>query len=1667
MAARFWVGGTATWDSTTTTYWSATSGGAGGASVPTSADDVTIDSLSGTPTVTTNYNVSVNTITINAAGATLALGGTLTSTGAITLSIGTFTTNNYAVTASQLASSTSSSRTINLGSSTITFTSIGVTIISITNLTFNAGTSNIVMNTTAMSLGTVGLTYYNVSFTSTTVTSHSISGNNTFNNLTVTAPSSVGVTQLLFSGNQTINGVLSTTGTAGNQRVWFQSATYGLQYTLTVNGSTSLTDADFRDIIVQGTAAPISGTRIGNLRGCLGITFSTPKTVYWNLAGSQTWSANGWAATSGGTPNTNNFPLAQDTAVFNNTGSVTGTITMDGAIPYTGTVDMSARTSAMSIGLATTQYIYGDWKNGSGITFTGTAGWSLVFSGRNTQTLTSAGISFSIISIETNSYGGTLQLADAFTTGAYPVVVTNGTFTTNGYAVTASYISSTNSNVRTINLNSSTVTLSDTANTSFLNITNLTFNAGTSNIVFTAGTTGNILSAGGITFYNVSITYTGSGASPVINGSNNIFNNLSIASPAAAGITILKFNGNNTINGTLTCAGSDAVHRIFLQSATLGTQRTLTVNSLSGNNCDFRDIKIAGTAAGTSLTGAGDCGGNLGITFPVPKTVYWNLAGTQNWEAVAWATSSGGTPALANFPLAQDTAVFDNSSAGTQASIGVTWNFSTINASTRTTAFTIVSGLNITTYGSVTFGSGLTFSVVGTLTFSGRGTSTITSAGKTFGTTGSITIDCITGTVQLADDLNLSNGFSNTLTVSSGIFDAVSYNVTMPQVSGGGAINTPATIKMGTGLWTLNSPSSLFNVNFPYTTVYKNTANILFSDGTGSNPGISAGGNNVSFNKITIGGTGSSNFNFNLSAPIQLTELASTRTTAYAIIMPSNSTLTVGKWSVTGSAGNLVTLGPSAAATAYTLSIAGAAPSGIDYLSISYCTLSATSPAEFFVGANSVNTAGNTNVTFTATPAARTLYWVGGTGNWSSTTSWSTSSGGASGAAIPTSLDSVTFDTLSNATAYTATVDPTQARCASLTIGAPALGALTFAGTGGLAIAGNTSIAASNVTRTFTGAITLSGASSYTFTTNGVALASTTEVNGVGCSWTMGSAPTFGGSMTITNGTFDTGNYALSVSTFNSTNTNSRTINLGSSTVTITGGFVTFTISTNLTFNCGTSTITGSIAATTLNGGGQTFYNVTRGGNLGGTGLTINGANTFNNLTIGAITTPGVRALVLSANQTINGTLTLSAGTDATYRSMVQSSVIGTPITLTCNAVSLTDTDFRDIVIAGAAAPASGTRLGDCKGNTGITFVAGVNKYWNLAAGGNWSDIGWATTGGGTPAINNFPLPQDTAIFQSTGLNSGATVTINAGYNIGTIDMSARTSNTMTLATSTFSPTIYGNWINGTGVTLSGTGILIFAGRGSQTITNAGITWTQPITINSPSGSVTLQDAFNSSVTTTSTSAGCIVLSNGTFSANNYNVTLAGGFTAGTVANNRTLNFGSGTWSIAASGGNICYLGINTNLSILGTGTISLTSATAKTFATGGVNCSGITLNQGGAGTLTITGNNTFANITNTNTTASTIALGATTQTVGRFSASGTAGNLLTITGSSAASPATLVFNGLGINSQDYIVPTFIRAYNLSSIWYAGTHSTNGGTLGYIFSAPIVSNGGNFFLMFG
>jgi len=669
-------------------------------------------------------------------------------------------------------------------------------------------------------------------------------------------------------------------------------------------------------------------------------------------------------------------------------------------------------------------------------------------------------------------------------------------------------------------------------------------------------------------------------------------------------------------------------------------------------------------------------------------------------------------------------------------------------------------------------------------------------------------------------------------------------------------------------------------------------------------------------------------------------------------------------------------------------------------------------------------------------------------------------------AVVPSSLlntDNANFVSTSSNASYTVTWNTT-VFLANLAIAAPSAGTVAISvSSGGTAnIAGNFTTAGSGVSVTGIWTVECTG-SSGTITTNGLSLSSTIFVINVsGGTYTLGGALTCS-ELTLDLGTFSTSstsNYALTCGRLTITGTAPRTLNLNASTVTLTSSsstaFNAGTI-TNLTFTAGTSQINLSGATSGISSGGLTFNNVSFTSSAGET-LSITGANTFNTLSFAGNTSIGIVAVRFSANQTIT-TLTLNASTAAAYRTFLASNAIGTQRTLTVTTLTAgaADYDFRDIAISGGAAPISGTRFGDAKGNSGITFPAAKTVYWMLTGGGNWGATGtgaWAASSGGGLDATQFPLAQDTAVLNNTSFasNAGKTATINDNYNIGTIDMSALTV-VETLATGTTTPQIYGNWINGTGTMLTGTGAVTFAGRTTQQITSAGKTFTQAITINSPSGSVTLQDAFVASLSL----AGVLTVTQGTFDAATYNVTLSGGI--GTVSTSgtgtRTVAVGSGTWTLAG-GGTVWNAATSTNLTVTGTGTISLTSASAKTFAGGSVSYSSITINQGGAGAMTISGSNTFSDITNTYsaTGATTITFTAgTTQTVSSFTAAGAVGKILTINSSSAGSAASLS-KASGTVSVDYLSVRDSTATG-GAVWYAGSNSTDvSGNTGWIFTRP-------------
>ena len=565
-------------------------------------------------------------------------------------------------------------------------------------------------------------------------------------------------------------------------------------------------------------------------------------------------------------------------------------------------------------------------------------------------------------------------------------------------------------------------------------------------------------------------------------------------------------------------------------------------------------------------------------------------------------------------------------------------------------------------------------------------------------------------------------------------------------------------------------------------------------------------------------------------------------------------------------------------------------------------------------------------------------YWVGGSGSWdaTTTTNWSATSGGAGGASAPTSSDNVIFNSASNATLYTVTVG-TNAVCADMTAAGPLVGNVTFSlgATAVINCHSSFTLAATGITWTATtgSAVNfLATSTGKTITTNGVSLGATIcTFDGVGGAWSLGSAFTSTNNIIVTNGSFNSANFNITIVNLGSSNANIRSISLGSSTITLSAAIpINFTNSTNLTFNAGTSTITCSNASPTFNGGGQTFYNVNFTSAATGT-TTITGANTFNDLNQTSRSAAGLRVVSIGANQTVSGTLTLGAANTSIRRIQVQSDTIGTQLTITLNGTlaTLADVDFRNIATAGSVGTWTGTRLGNGLGNSGITFDAAKDVYWNLAAGGNTTGTAWALSSGGAVNANNFPLAQDRIIIENTGLNSGATISIASGiYWFGEFDFSTRTL-PMTFANGNIQVIAYKNVTLSSSVTMTGTSNWVFQGQGTTQILDVNTaTFVPPITIDSPSG--TLQLAENTTCSDT------VTLTSGTLDLNN-NVLTALTFSSSN-SNTRSIAFGTGNINLTGNAATIWTTATATGFSYTGTPTINATysgSTGTRTFNTG------------------------------------------------------------------------------------------------------------------------------------
>lgn len=717
MATYYWVGGAGTWNASSTTNWASSSGGTGGAGVPLASDDVVFDTSSGTGTVTVTSNSgsckdftvtasqaltfsgtlgnasSANTVgcsgnialpsggsavftalqisligtatttittngkTLNSLYASKGVGGVCNLADNLVLSNDirfynsvTFNTNNYNINCANTNTNVSSAQTVNLGSSTWTITGTGIQFDSIAN--FNAGTSTITLSSSSgLSIVIGGKTFYNVSFTGGGTNLIDLTGTGgTFNNLSVTA-NAAGTKLFRFAANQTINGTLSTSGTTTTNRIQFQSNTAGVQRTLSIANAPSVTNSNFKDIALTGAASPWAApVDVWDLGNNSGITFNNGP-LYW-VGGAGTWnqtSTTNWALTSGGSGGAG-VP-GPNTDIVIDTSSGTGSITLGSSSAPSQCRNLTV-TATQAIALGNEYiYIYGN------LTFPPTGSFSVGAVGAAGGFYFLATTSVDITPNGKNlgyyvyfSGSGTFNLQSNWTTSNNQFVTINkGTFNTNNYTLggwSSGYINISGATT-VINLGSSTVNINSWG---FSVGAGVTLNAGTSTITGSGG----ISTSGGFTFYNASVLG--------VSGSNT-FNNLTMN---GGGL----ISGNQTVTGTFTASGASVSSRVTITNPTT-TSVTITAAAVVLNNVNFYKITGAG-AASWSGTSVGDWGGNSGITFTSPKTVYMVSTGSPSWStANIWATSSGGVGATANFPLAQDTVYIDNNSAANGGSIGL------------------------------------------------------------------------------------------------------------------------------------------------------------------------------------------------------------------------------------------------------------------------------------------------------------------------------------------------------------------------------------------------------------------------------------------------------------------------------------------------------------------------------------------------------------------------------------------------------------------------------------------------------------------------------------------------------------------------------------------------------------------------------------------------------------------------------------------------------------------------------------------------------------------------------------------------------------------------------------------------------------------------------------
>ena len=601
--------------------------------------------------------------------------------------------------------------------------------------------------------------------------------------------------------------------------------------------------------------------------------------------------------------------------------------------------------------------------------------------------------------------------------------------------------------------------------------------------------------------------------------------------------------------------------------------------------------------------------------------------------------------------------------------------------------------------------------------------------------------------------------------------------------------------------------------------------------------------------------------------------------------------------------------------------------------------------------------------------------------------------------------------------------------------------------------------------------ITLASTGSGNTVTLNKTITSNLTFNGVGGSWTLGSNTNLTlGTLTVTNGTFSTGNQNITAKTVTSSGAGVRTVTLGSSTLNLgneaNGTIWDFGTTTNLTFDAGTSQINSTNTTTsTFTGGGLTYYNLNFADN---STLTIEGSNTFN--TLSCSTTTG------TATQ-----LNLTAGTTQTVTNF---NVDGSSVTSYVTLNSSSSTVAATLSKASGTVSLSNARIEEVAATGGATWNAfGCQKRSALATGWNFGTfdrylvinapivINFTTTGYWSTTSGGATTAQPPYIFDTAILDNGAAggVTIDMVGTIGTLNVTdtfptdGLTAIIEQVSSTTFS--IYGScriplntvWGFSNSFVYSfestSSGNTIDMRTDPSNINTGAFNGTSDVTFNGVGGEWTLLSNFGA---VTSQQIDALTFLNGTLNTGSYQINCNTLSSTGTNTA-ATLNLSASTVTVNTA------LTVTSTTTTLNAGTstvvINRSGSTAFTFNSNKT-FNVVQIGQtSGTGTITISGSPTISRLSNLRTGAYTLAFTAsTTTTIGTFDVRGTAGNVITVA-SSTTTNATLASQSSAIQSNiDYLTMNYITATPAVSAtgatpyyWYIGSNSTtNVNTTGVI-----------------